>query len=69
MNDQFHWGSFLWGVVLTLAGAGLTGIGLGWWDLSAIDVRYVGPAFLILVGLVTLIGALARDVRRHSSPR
>lgn len=69
MSREFHWGSFLWGVVLAVTGAGLTGIGLGWWELSAIDIRYVGPAFLILIGLVTLVGALARDGRRHSSTR
>lgn len=68
MTREFHWGTFLWGLVLTLAGGALTGVGLGWWDLSAIDIRYVGPAFLILVGLVTLIGALVRQGRQQSPP-
>lgn len=58
MIERFHLGTFLWGVVLTLAGAALAAVGFGWWDLSSIDLRYVAPVFVILVGIVMLAGAL-----------
>lgn len=58
MTDRFHPGTFLWGVILTLAGAALAAIGFGWWDISLIDLRYVGPALVILIGLTILTGAL-----------
>jgi membrane protein DedA with SNARE-associated domain len=58
MNDRFHVGTFLWGAVLTIAGAALAAAGFGWWDLSSIDLRYVAPAFVILVGVVILLGSL-----------
>lgn len=66
MTDRFHTGTFLWGVVLTLAGAALAAVGFGWWELSTIDLRYVGPAFVILVGAVVLTGALTRTRGRRS---
>lgn len=62
MNDRMHIGTFLWGVVLTLAGAALAAVGFGWWDISAIDLRYVAPAFVILAGVVILLGALMRGM-------
>jgi uncharacterized membrane protein YeaQ/YmgE (transglycosylase-associated protein family) len=58
MTDRFHAGTFLWGVVLTLTGAALASVGFGWWDISSIDLRYVAPVFVILVGAVILLGAL-----------
>lgn len=58
MTDQFHVGTFLWGVVLTLTGAALAAVGFGWWDISSIDLRYVAPALVIVVGSVILVGAL-----------
>jgi hypothetical protein len=58
MTDQFHAGTFLWGVILTLAGAALAAIGFGWWEITSIDLRYVGPALVILIGLTILAGAL-----------
>jgi hypothetical protein len=58
MNDRFDVGTFIWGVVLTVAGAALAAVGLGWWDLSSIDLRYVAPVFVILVGVVILFGSL-----------
>ena len=65
MTDRFHTGTFLWGLVLTLAGAALAAVGFGWWELSTIDIRYVGPAFVILVGAVVLAGALTRGNGRR----
>lgn len=58
MTDRFHPGTFLWGVILTFAGAALAAIGFGWWDISSIDLRYVGPTLVILIGLTILTGAL-----------
>ena len=65
MNDRFHLGTFLWGVVLTIIGAALAAAGFGWWDLSSIDLRYVAPAFVILVGVVILLGSLMPSGREH----
>ena len=61
MSDRFHVGTFLWGVVLSLVGAALAVVGFGWWDLSWIDLRFVAPVFVILIGVVILLGALAPD--------
>lgn len=58
MSDRLHVGTFLWGVVLTIAGAALAAVGFGWWDIASLDLRYVAPAFVVLVGLVILLGAL-----------
>ncbi len=58
MSSRFHVGTFLWGVVLTLVGAALTAVGFGWWDITSIDLRYVAPVFVILVGAVIAITAL-----------
>jgi len=58
MSDRFHVGTCFWGVVLTVAGAALAAVGFGRWDMSSIDLRYVAPAFVILVGVVVLLGAL-----------
>ena len=65
MTDQFHVGTFLWGVVLIIAGVALAAVGFGWWDLSSIDLRYVAPVFVILVGGVLVLGALMP--RRHET--
>ncbi|HET8738347.1 MAG TPA: hypothetical protein VFO17_01290 [Acidimicrobiia bacterium] len=63
MTDRFHLGTFLWGVVLTLAGAAIAGDGFGWWDLGVIDLAYLAPTLLILVGVVVVIAALGRGAR------
>jgi hypothetical protein len=63
MTERFHLGTFLWGVVLTLGGAAIAAEGFGWWDLAAIDLAYVAPALLILVGVVVVIAALGRGAR------
>ncbi len=57
MNDRFHYGTFTWGAILTITGAALAAVGFGWWDISSIDLRYVAPVFLVLVGAVMLLGA------------
>jgi len=66
MGDRFHVDTFVWGAVLTIAGAVLAAIGFGWWELSAIDLRYVGPVFVILVGGVILLGALTSPHRDNT---
>lgn len=65
MSEEFHLGTFLWGAVLTITGAGLAAAGFGWWDLSSIDLRYVAPVFVILVGVVILLGSLMDTERER----
>lgn len=67
MNDRLHVGTFLWGAVLTITGAGLGAVGFGWWDLSSIDWRYVAPLVVILVGVVTLLGTVTPDRRDQAN--
>lgn len=66
MGDRLHIGTFVWGVVLTIAGAALAAVGFGWWELAAIDLRYVAPVFVILVGGVLLLGALTSQNREST---
>jgi len=66
MNGRFYVGTFLWGVVLTLAGAALAVVGFGWWDIPAIELSYVLPVLIILVGAVVLVGALTRGGNRRT---
>jgi membrane protein DedA with SNARE-associated domain len=66
MNDQFQAGTFLWGVVLTLAGAALAAVGFGWWELAAFDLRYLGPILVVVAGAVILLGALTSGSRSRS---
>lgn len=67
MGERFHVGTFVWGLVLTLAGAALAAAGFGWWDISAIELRYAAPAFVILVGVVILLGSLTGTQRRTTN--
>jgi membrane protein DedA with SNARE-associated domain len=67
MTERFHVGTFLWGLVLTIAGLALSAIGFGWWDISTIDLRIVAPVFVILVGLIILIGALTQGTLGNRS--
>jgi hypothetical protein len=69
MDERLHVGTFAWGVVLTLVGAALAAVGFGWWDISAIDLRYVAPVFVILVGVVILLGALVPSRKGGTSDR
>ena len=69
MSDRFHVSTFLWGLILTIVGAALAAAGFGWWDLAVFDLRYAAPVFVILVGGVILIAAVAQNTRRHSDPR
>ena len=67
MSKSFHVATFIWGAVLTIVGAGLALAGFGWWELSSIDLRYVGPVFVILVGVVILLGSLVPTGRDPSN--
>ncbi|MEX2133485.1 MAG: hypothetical protein WEB67_05020 [Acidimicrobiia bacterium] len=60
MNERFHRGTFIWGVVLTIAGAGLLGVGLDFWELMRIDLNYAGPILVIVIGASILFGSLTR---------
>lgn len=58
MGSEIHIGTLLWGLVLTIWGVGLLGVGLDWWDLELLDLRYAGPILLVVVGAVILFGAI-----------
>lgn len=60
MNERLHVGTFLGGLILTITGAALTAVGLGWWDIAAIDLRFVAPVFVILLGAVIVAGSFGR---------
>lgn len=66
MNERLHVGTFLWGAILAIAGAVLTAVGFGWWDMGSFDLRYAAPVFVILVGGVILAGAFSQGRRRRS---
>lgn len=61
MNDRFHSGTFVWGLALTIAGAGLLGVGFDLWDLGRLDLRYVAPILVIVIGASILFGSLRRS--------
>ena len=58
MNNRFHLSTLLWGVVLTVAGAGLVGVGFDFWELGRINLNYVAPILVIVIGASILIGSL-----------
>lgn len=58
MGDRAHIGTLLWGLFLTLWGVLLLGVGLDWWQFELVDLRYLGPALIIVIGVVVLLGAL-----------
>lgn len=66
MNERVHTATFLWGFIYSLVGFGLLGVGVGWWDLDFIDVRYTGPVVIIAIGIAILIGSLTSARRRNS---
>lgn len=61
MNDRFHAGTFVWGLALTITGAGLLGVGFGFWELGRIDLRYIAPILVIVIGASILFGSLRRS--------
>ncbi|HUG32536.1 MAG TPA: hypothetical protein VMM14_06555 [Acidimicrobiia bacterium] len=67
MSNRIHVGTLLWGAILTIAGALLTAIGFGWWEITTFDLRYMGPALVVLIGIVILISATAQGVRDRSA--
>lgn len=69
MDNQVHVGTFIWGAVLAIAGAALMGVGFGWWEMAAIDLRYAAPILVILIGGVILVGAFSQARRNRSEDR
>lgn len=63
MNERLHVGTFLWGLILAISGASLTAVGLGWWDISSMDLRLVGPVLVILIGAVIVAASIGRALR------
>lgn len=59
-DERFHFGTFVTGLVIAVIGGALLAEGLGWWELHLRDFRYVGPALLIAVGVIVLLGSFAR---------
>jgi hypothetical protein len=39
-------------------------VGFGWWDISTINLRYIAPVAVILVGTIILASALAYGRQR-----
>lgn len=66
MDSRFSAGTFVWGLVLTGAGGGLAAVGFGWWDITAIDLRYLAPVLVILAGAALLVAALVQGRWRSS---
>lgn len=66
MGERVHVGTLIWGLVLTIWGLVLLGVGLDWWQLDLIDLRYVGPALIIVIGAIVLFSAMRtrEDERR-----
>lgn len=61
MTDQrFHFGTFVTGLVVAVIGGALLAEGMGWWELHLRDFRFVGPALLIAIGVIVLLGSFAR---------
>lgn len=61
MTDQrFHFGTFVTGLVVAVIGSVLLAEGMGWWELHLRDFRFVGPALLIAIGVIVLLGSFAR---------
>lgn len=67
MNNRIHVGTLLWGAILTIAGALLTAIGFGWWEVTTFDLRYMGPGLVVLIGIVILTSATARSASGPNS--
>jgi hypothetical protein len=63
MSERFHVGTFLWGLFLAVAGAGLFGVAVQWWDIDIVDWRYVAPVVVMLIGATVLIGGITRPNR------
>ena len=61
MGDHVNIAGLIWGVALTGAGAWLFGVGVGWWDLTLVDLRYLLPAAVILVGTGMLLNSVTPD--------
>jgi len=59
MDDRFHFATFAWGLVLTIAGAAITAVGFGWWEMASLNLAYLAPIVVILVGAVITLGALS----------
>ncbi|HEU4320580.1 MAG TPA: hypothetical protein VFS66_10915 [Acidimicrobiia bacterium] len=58
MDERFHFATFAWGLVLTIAGAAITAVGFGWWEMASLNLAYLAPIVVILVGAVITFGAL-----------
>lgn len=69
MADRFHIGTFAWGLVLTVWGSLLFGVGVGWWSADFIEIRYAWPALIMVVGAVILLGALRPRHRTSTGER
>lgn len=65
--SSLHIGTFLWGLVLTIAGAALAAVGFGWWEITAFDLRFAGPLFVILIGAVILAAAFGGGRKTETS--
>lgn len=58
---KVHLGTLLAGLIFLVVGVAFTLEALGYWSLELSDLRYLGPAALIAVGLAMVGGSLTRN--------
>jgi hypothetical protein len=56
---RFDLGTFLWGVAFAVLGGALALEAMDVWTLKAVDLRFVGPALVIVIGLGLVARSLA----------
>lgn len=57
---RLHIGTLFAGIIYLLVGLAFMAEAVEWWTLRISDLRYVGPAALLVVGLAVVIGSLSR---------
>ncbi len=58
---KLHTGTLFAGIIYLVVGLAFVAEALEWWTLQISDLRYVGPAALVVVGVAVVIGSLARS--------
>ncbi len=56
---RFDLGTFLWGLGFALLGAALAFEAADVWTLRAADLRFVGPALVIVIGIGLVVRSVA----------
>lgn len=58
---KLHTGTLFAGIIYLVVGLAFVAEALEWWTLQISDLRYVGPAALVVAGLAVVIGSMARS--------